>query len=54
MQARTQASLLKVGDKMSDSPEYYRVLRSSDGRSLALSSFQGKQPVVLFFCECAL
>eukprot|EP00967_Tisochrysis_lutea_P134653 scaffold238108_cov15-Tisochrysis_lutea.AAC.2 len=40
---------LKTGDKMQDYPDYYRVLRRSDGDATALSSFQGKQPVVLFF-----
>jgi len=44
-----QASNLKVGDKMSDSSEYYRVLRRSDGGSVSLSSYQGKNAVVLFF-----
>jgi cytochrome oxidase Cu insertion factor (SCO1/SenC/PrrC family) len=33
-------------------PDYYRVLRRSDGDSVSLSSFQGKKPLVLFFCEC--
>lgn len=44
-----KASLLKVGDSMTDSSEYYRVLRKNDGGSVALSSFKDKQPVVLFF-----
>ncbi|KAF5838716.1 thioredoxin dependent peroxidase [Dunaliella salina] len=40
---------LKTGDRMQDYPDYFRVLRRSDGSSTTLSSFQGKQPVVLFF-----
>jgi peroxiredoxin len=36
---------------MSDCAEYYRVLRRSDGGSVSLSSFKGKQPVVVFFCK---
>lgn len=43
-----QASL-KVGDKMTDCAEYFRVLNKSGGGSVSLSSFQGKKPVVLFF-----
>ncbi|KAL6749210.1 thioredoxin dependent peroxidase [Haematococcus lacustris] len=40
---------LKVGDKMSDYADYYRVLNRSDGGAVSISSFQGKKPVVLFF-----
>lgn len=40
---------LKVGDKLTDSPEYYRILSSSDGQAVYLSEFKGKSPVVLFF-----
>eukprot|EP00884_Botryococcus_braunii_P019416 jgi/Botrbrau1/6158/Bobra.331_2s0048.1 len=40
---------LKVGDKLQDYPDYYRVLKSSDGKAVALSNFEGKKPVVLFF-----
>ncbi|GLC44872.1 hypothetical protein PLESTB_001682000 [Pleodorina starrii] len=40
---------LKVGDKMEAYPDYYRVLKSSQGGTVSLSSFKGKQPVVLFF-----
>eukprot|EP00877_Chromochloris_zofingiensis_P007441 jgi/Chrzof1/2950/Cz12g05170.t1 len=40
---------MKVGDKLEDSSEYYRVLKSSDGQAVSLASYKGKQPVVLFF-----
>ncbi|KAJ9513914.1 hypothetical protein QJQ45_021001, partial [Haematococcus lacustris] len=43
---------LKVGDKMSDYADYYRVLNRSDGGAVSISSFQGKKPVVLFFSLC--
>lgn len=44
----TQAEL-KVGDKLSDFAEYYKVLKASDGKTVSLASFKGKKPVVLFF-----
>jgi len=34
---------------MQDYPDYYRVLKASDGSSVALSSFENKKPVVLAF-----
>ncbi|KAG1664652.1 hypothetical protein FOA52_011789 [Chlamydomonas sp. UWO 241] len=34
---------------MTDSPEYYRLLRSNDGSTVQLSSYKDKAPVVLFF-----
>ena len=40
---------LKEGEKLQDNPDYYRVLKRSDGGGLALSNFAKKQPVVLFF-----
>ncbi|CAL5218862.1 g594 [Coccomyxa viridis] len=40
---------LKVGSKMQDYPDYYRVLKSTEGASVALSNYEGKKPVVLFF-----
>lgn len=40
---------LKVGDKMDDYADYYRVLKSSDGSSVQLANFKGSKPVVLFF-----
>ncbi|GLI71447.1 hypothetical protein VaNZ11_016662 [Volvox africanus] len=40
---------LKVGDKMDVYPDYFRVLKTSKGGTVSLSSFKGKQPVVLFF-----
>lgn len=48
-QALVVKAELKVGDKMDDYPNYYKVLRSSQGGSVSLSSFKGKKPVVLFF-----
>ncbi|KAG2433170.1 hypothetical protein HYH02_012713 [Chlamydomonas schloesseri] len=40
---------LKVGEKLEDYPNYYKVLKTSDNKTISLSSFKGKQPVVLFF-----
>ena len=40
---------LKAGDKMKDYPNYYKVLKNQDNKSVTLSGFQGKSPVVLFF-----
>ncbi|PNH08419.1 Peroxiredoxin Q, chloroplastic [Tetrabaena socialis] len=40
---------LKVGQKLEEFPDYYRVIKSSQGGSVSLSSYKGKQPVVLFF-----
>ena len=40
---------LQVGEKMQDYPDYYRQLKTQDGKSLALSSWEGKRSVVLFF-----
>lgn len=40
---------LKVGDKLEDYPDYFRVIKASDGKNVTLSSFKGKKPVVLFF-----
>ena len=40
---------LKVGDKLSDYPDYYRVLQASDGSSVALSKYLNKNPLVVFF-----
>ena len=34
-------------------PDYYRVLKADDGSSVALSSFENKQPVVLAFYPAA-
>ena len=36
---------LKVGEKLSDYPDYYRVLQASDGSSVALSKYLDKSPV---------
>jgi hypothetical protein len=40
---------MKVGDSLRDSPEFYRVLKASDGsiQSLAMFVNEHKQPVVL-------
>ena len=46
----TNQAALKVGDNLSESSEYYRVLRVSDGTTVSLASLKGK-PLVLFFCE---
>ncbi|KAK9843676.1 hypothetical protein WJX81_002003 [Elliptochloris bilobata] len=40
---------LQLGERMQDYPDYYRVLKMQDGKGLALSSLEGKKPVVLFF-----
>ncbi|KAG2492513.1 hypothetical protein HYH03_009178 [Edaphochlamys debaryana] len=40
---------LKVGDKLDNYSDYFRVLKSSQGGTVTLSGFKGKQPVVLFF-----
>ena len=40
---------LQVGEKMQDYPDYYRQLKTQDGKSMALSSWEGKRSVVLFF-----
>ncbi|KAK9915521.1 hypothetical protein WJX75_000190 [Coccomyxa subellipsoidea] len=40
---------LKMGSKLQDYPDYYRVMKASDGTSVALSKFEGKSPVVVFF-----
>ncbi|KAI8473683.1 MAG: hypothetical protein J3K34DRAFT_518795 [Monoraphidium minutum] len=42
---------LKVGDSLKDSPEFYRVLKASDGSIVSLAMFvqEKKQPLVLFF-----
>jgi peroxiredoxin Q/BCP len=40
---------LKVGDSIKDNPDYYRVLKRSDGGGIALSNFENKKPVVIFF-----
>jgi len=42
-------AVLEPGQALSDYSDYYRVLKSSDGGSTALSKFQGKSPVVLYF-----
>ena len=42
--ASVQAEL-KVGEKLSDYPDYYRVLQAADGSSVALSKFLDKSPV---------
>ena len=34
---------------MKDNPDYYRVLKRSNGGGVALSNFENKKPVVLFF-----
>lgn len=39
---------IKVGDNLKDSAEYYRVLKTSNGDTVSLASFEGK-PLVLFF-----
>ncbi|GFR51781.1 hypothetical protein Agub_g14238, partial [Astrephomene gubernaculifera] len=36
-------------DKLENYPDYYRVLRTSQGGSVSLAAFRGKQPLVLFF-----
>ncbi|GAX83159.1 hypothetical protein CEUSTIGMA_g10585.t1 [Chlamydomonas eustigma] len=43
------SAALKVGDRMDDYSDYFRILRTNEGNSLSLSSFKGKSPVVLFF-----
>ena len=43
---------LKVGDKLSDFPDYYRVLPAADGASVALSKFLDKSPVTML-ARCA-
>lgn len=40
---------LQVGSKLDDFPDYYRVLKTSDGATVSLAGFKGKKPVVLFF-----
>ncbi|KAK9814578.1 hypothetical protein WJX72_008145 [[Myrmecia] bisecta] len=45
----TLSAELKVGDRLQDNSDYYRVLKSSDGQGVALSNFQNKKPVVVFF-----
>ena len=40
---------LKVGEKLSDYPDYYRVLQASDGSSVAMSKYLNKNPLVVFF-----
>ena len=35
-----------MGEKLSDYPDYYRVLPASDGSSVALSKFLDKSPVM--------
>ncbi|PNW77104.1 hypothetical protein CHLRE_10g422300v5 [Chlamydomonas reinhardtii] len=40
---------LKVGEKLEDYPNYYKVLKTSEGKTISLSSYKGKQPIVLFF-----
>jgi thioredoxin-dependent peroxiredoxin len=50
--AHSQAEL-REGDRLQDYPDYYRVLKADDGTSVALSSFEGKQPVVLAFYPAA-
>ncbi|WIA14474.1 hypothetical protein OEZ85_002997 [Tetradesmus obliquus] len=39
---------MKVGEALKDSAEYYRVLKTSEGKTVTLASFEGK-PLVLFF-----
>lgn len=34
---------------MEDYPDYYRVLKGSDGSSYTLAQYKGKQAVALFF-----
>lgn len=51
-EVRAQATL-SVNDKLSDFPNYYKVLKNQDGASVTLSSFVGKAPVVLFFYPAA-
>ena len=41
----TEQAELKVGDKLSDFPDYYRVLPAAAGPSVALSKFLDKSPV---------
>lgn len=50
-----QTQAMKVGDSLRDSPEFYRVLKASDGsiQSLAMFVNEHKQPVVLFFYPAA-
>ncbi|GBF96596.1 thioredoxin dependent peroxidase [Raphidocelis subcapitata] len=53
--AMVKPQALKVGDSLRDSPEFYRVLKASDGsiQSLAMFVNEHKQPVVLFFYPAA-
>jgi len=45
---RLSVQAMKVGEKLQDSAEYYRVLKTSEGKTLSLASLAGK-PLVLFF-----
>lgn len=42
---------MKVGESLKDSPEFYRVMKASDGSIVSLAMFvnEKKQPLVLFF-----
>ncbi|KAF8061329.1 PAA2 [Scenedesmus sp. PABB004] len=43
-----RVAAMKVGESLKDSAEYYRVLKTSDNKTVSLASFEGK-PLVLFF-----
>ncbi|KAK9831750.1 hypothetical protein WJX74_007917 [Apatococcus lobatus] len=44
---------LSKGESLDDYSDYFRVLKSTSGSSVALSNFKGKKPVVLFFYPAA-
>ena len=46
----TQAAI-KVGDKLTDSPEYYRILSASNGEAVYLSEFKGKNLCINTFLK---
>lgn len=49
------SAAMSVGDNLKDSPEFYRVLKASDGSIVSLAMFvnEHKQPIVLFFYPAA-
>ena len=42
-------ALLMMSRRPVQVPDHCRVLKATDGKSVALSNFEGKKPVVLFF-----
>ena len=53
---------LQVGERMQDYPDYYRQLKTQDGKSMALSSLEGTLPavekrqtyaIILLLCDIA-